>query len=54
VQRERPAMSLWASGSQLVGHSAFHGGHLRPPEDTDTYIIIHNSSKVTVRKWQWK
>lgn len=26
----------------------FHRGRLRPPENTDVYIIIYNNSKITV------
>jgi hypothetical protein len=28
----------------------FHGGHLRPPENTDIYSTIRNSNKITVMK----
>lgn len=31
-----------------------HKGHLRPSENTDIYISIHNSSKTTVMKYQRK
>ena len=35
---------------EIVGktQSSFHRGHLRPLENTDIYIMIHNSSKITV------
>jgi hypothetical protein len=35
-----------------VGHELFHKEHLRPPEKTHIYIVIHNSSKITIMKYQ--
>lgn len=29
-------------------------GYPRPLENTEIYITIHTSSKITVIKWQWK
>jgi hypothetical protein len=31
-----------------------HRGSLRPSENTDIYVTIHNSSKITVKKQQQK
>jgi hypothetical protein len=50
--------SPYSSGSQPVGLDLFRGqltlswGRLRPLEDTDIYIMIYNSSKITVIKLQ--
>ena len=30
----------------------FYRGHLSPTENTDIYIMINNSSKITIMKWQ--
>lgn len=32
----------------------FHRGHLNPSENIDIYIIMHDSSKISVMKQQWK
>lgn len=32
--------------------STFHRGHLRPLETIGVYIMIHNSSKITIMKYQ--
>ena len=46
--------SPYSSGSQPGGHEpfggqmTFHRGRLRPSENTDIYIMIHDSSKITV------
>ena len=49
-----PAGSEWFStcGSWLLWgiEWLFHGDHLKASENTDIYIIIHNSSKITVIK----
>jgi hypothetical protein len=48
-----PFFLVYSGGAQLVGSKAFgvqwtfHRG-LRPSENTDVYIMIHNSSKITV------
>jgi hypothetical protein len=55
-------MILSDSVSQLVGPNPFgeyikqllHRDQLRPLENTDIYITIHNSRKITVMKWQQK
>jgi hypothetical protein len=45
-----------SSGSQPVGHDPtlvqwpLHRSYLRPSENTDIFIMIHNSSKITVMK----
>jgi hypothetical protein len=47
-----PLYALWqwfsVGMTPLDGQMTFHGGHLRPSENTDIYITIHNSSKITV------
>ena len=46
-------ISLYGSGSQPVApfpvgvEQPFQRGHLRPLENTDIYIMIHNSSKIS-------
>ena len=49
-------LSVQISSSQPGGGQtrviSFHKGHLRPPENTDIYITIHNSSEITVVKYQ--
>lgn len=50
----------YSSGSQSPGLTSlwvrqlFHRHNQRPPENTDTSIMIHNSSKSTVMKQQRK
>ena len=41
-------LNQWAVISSLKGEWLFHMGHLKPLENTDIYIMIHNSSKITV------
>lgn len=46
-------LNMWIvtpSGIELP----FHRGHLRLSENTDTDIVIYNSSKITLMKYQWK
>jgi hypothetical protein len=35
-----------------MGRRTFHRAHLRPTENTDIYIMIHNSIKIIVMKKQ--
>ena len=42
-------LNLWEE-TPLGVEQPFHRGHLRPSENTDIYIMIHNSSKITVMK----
>jgi len=59
-REDRPVTpEQWFStyGSQLLGGGVkrpFHRSHLRPLEDTDIYIKIHNRSNIAVTKKQWK
>jgi hypothetical protein len=48
LSREGPralALNLWVQ-------PRFHRGFLRPLENTDIYITIHNRSEITAMKWQ--
>ena len=51
---ELETLKQWFStcGSRPLGGSndLFHRGHPRPSENTDIYIMIHNSSRVTAIK----
>jgi hypothetical protein len=56
-ERKERERTLFSSGSQPVGHDpwggvkqSFHRGHLRPRENTDIYIMVHNSSETAVIK----
>jgi hypothetical protein len=40
---------LWVV-TPLGVEQSFHRGHLRLSENTDSYIIIHNSSKISAMK----
>jgi hypothetical protein len=42
-------LDLWVATLWVV-KCPFHMGHLRPPENVVIYIMIHNSSKITVTK----
>ena len=44
------ALNLWLTTPLKGVKCPFHGGHLRPLENTDIYIIIYNSSKTTFVK----
>jgi hypothetical protein len=56
----QPLKSSSWSGSQSMDLDPsgvewpFHRSHLRPSENTDIYIMIHNSSKIPVMKWWQK
>lgn len=40
------------SGSQPGVGLPLHRGHPRPSENTHIYVMIHNSRKVTIMKYQ--
>jgi hypothetical protein len=42
-------LSLWVKTPFEV-EQTFHKDHLKPLENTDIYITIHNSSKITATK----
>lgn len=42
-------LSLWVATPFGV-EQPFHRGHLKPLENTDIYVTIHSSSKITVMK----
>jgi len=54
LSHSKPAVhNLWALATFRV-KQPFHRGCLRPSENTDIYIVIQNSSKFTVMKYQQK
>jgi hypothetical protein len=38
----------------VLNERPFHEGHPRASENTDIYSTVHNSSKITVMKYQQK
>ena len=52
-ERQTLVLNLWVK-TPLGVDQVFHRGRLRPSENTDIYITIHDSSKITVTKYLWK
>lgn len=56
------SQTLWIGGSQPVSGDQFGGGaeppfqrgHPRPSENTDIYVMIYNSNKIILMKYQEK
>ena len=50
-------LNLWVVPPLGVGwgvEQLFHGSGLKPLENTDNYIMIHNNNNIAVVKWKRK
>lgn len=47
-------LSLWVATPLGGVEQLFHGSGLKPLENTDNYIMIHNNNNIAVVKWKRK